>query len=155
MTFQFLYGIRYHVRCHIVYPSTFDIWLAEFILPDIIHVLVHNLFFLPKNGLPLSGFKNVSEDVWTVPANILYIKKYICYNHTYSLQKIQHVRFWEASKKQTTELYHSTRLTTTQALRLPWSRPIWAWMTRHPRHLEGWCHPQRKINEGYQKAPCF
>ena len=60
-------------RCHIVYPSTFDIWLAEFILPDIIHVLVHNLFFLPKNGLPLSGFKNVSEDVWTVPANILYI----------------------------------------------------------------------------------
>ena len=62
-------------RCHIVYPSTFDIWLAEFILPDIIHVLVHNSFFSQKKMVfHLSGFKNVSEDVWTVPANILYIK---------------------------------------------------------------------------------
>lgn len=103
--FNFCMGQDTMLRCHIVYPSTFDIWLAEFILPDIIHVLVHNLFFLRKNGLPLSGFKNVSEDVWTVPANILYIKKYICYNHTYSWQKIQHVRFWEASKKQKQQSY--------------------------------------------------
>ena len=80
----------------------------------------------------------------------------ICYNHTYSLQKIQHVRFWEASKKQTTELYHSTHLTTTQALRLPWSRPIGAWMTRHPRHLEKlMSSPARESTKVTQKAPCF
>ena len=98
--FSFCMGTRYHVPMSYRLPKY--IWhMAGWIYPACYHPCTGTqLDFSPKKMvLPLSGFKNVSEDVWTVPANYRY----------------------------------SPRLTTTQALRLPWGRPIWAW--RPPRHL--------------------